>query len=181
MARLSPQLAAAYADLWEDLGITHELTISLGISPKSFSPEEEFMPILRNLVREGATKLRGLPKRKSLALVHEDPRALAIAGFYESQKKSGELFPHWHGGIGLRPAEERPLRDLLWQCIGEDAQEPLEPLEPCRTTRPLIKMRGAKPTFHLAPLRTSSRFIAYANKNTLARELVHWTTADLLA
>lgn len=176
-----PRLAGAYADLWTDLGITHQLTISLGISPRSFSPEEELMPILKRLVREGATKLRGLPKRRALSLTHTDPRALGIAGFYEATKRSGESFPHWHGGVALHPGEERGLRQLLRQCIGEDAEAPLEPWELSNTTRPLITIRGAKPTFHLSPITTSARYASYANKKTSIDNIVHWTTADILA
>lgn len=177
----SSRLANAYGHLWSDLGITHQLTISLGVSPRAFSPEEELMPILRKLVREGATKLRGLPKRRALLLTHNDPQALGMAGFYEATKRSGESFPHWHGGVALHPGEELGLRQLLWQCIGEDAQDPLERWEPSKTTRPLITIRGAKPTFHLTPLVTSARFASYANKKTPISNIVHWTTADILA
>jgi len=175
-----PRLARGYADLWSALGISHELTISLGVNPRSFSPEEELKPILRNLVRACSRKMRSLPKRQALSLCYADPRALMVAGFYEPTKRSGELFPHWHGGVALQPGEEPLLREILWERIGEDAQNPLALIEPCRTTRPLIKVRNAMPTFHLAPITTMERWIRYANKKTSIDEIVHWTTADLL-
>lgn len=181
MPRLSPRYADAYAKFWSQLGVTHELTISLGISPRVFSPEVQLKPILRNFVRVGARRLRGASKRQSCSLVHDDPKALTMAGFYEARKRSGEPFPHWHGGIALKPGEESELRDLLWEHIGEDAEDPLPALHPSRTIRPLVKIHGAKPTFHLAPLTTKSRYISYANKNTSLDDITHWTTADILS
>jgi hypothetical protein len=176
-----PAIASEYAKWWSDMGINHELTISLGISPTRFSPEERLMPILKNLVREGAKKLRGLSKRQAPRLQYNDPEALMLAGFYEATKRSGEPFPHWHGGVALRPGEEPLLRQLLWDCIGEDADDPLKPFEPSRTSRPLITGPGMKPTFHLAQLRTPERYVRYSTKKTHTDDIIHWTTADLLA
>lgn len=181
MQRLSPQLTAAYAEFWSQLGITHELTISLGISPSRFDPEVQLKPIFRNLIRSGSRRLRGASKRQACRLVHSDPKALMMAGFYEDKKRSGESFPHWHGGVALRPGEEPDFRDLLWEQIGEEGDDPLPPFDLPRTTRPLIKLPGAKPTFHLTALTTSPRYIRYANKNTPSDAVIHWTTADILS
>jgi hypothetical protein len=51
---------------------------------------------------------------------------------------------------------------------------------PFETTRPVISTPNAKPTFHLAPLTTPERYIAYANKNVRGGDPVHWTTWDFL-
>ncbi|MFN3559260.1 MAG: hypothetical protein ACK4UQ_08220 [Brevundimonas sp.] len=181
MPRLAPRVADGYAQFWSQLGITHELTISLGISPRAFSPEVQLKPILRNLIRVGARRLRGASKRQACDLVHTDPKALLMAGFYEATKRSGEPFPHWHGGIALQPGEEPILRELLWEHIGEDAEDPLPAFQLSRTTRPLVKIHAAQPTFHLTRLQTKSRYISYANKNTHADNVTHWTTADILS
>ena len=181
MPRLSPRIASGYAQFWSQLGITHELTISLGVSPRGFSPEVQFKPILRNFIRVGARRLRGASKRQACRLVHSDPQALLMAGFYEATKRSGEQFPHWHGGVALNPGEESDFRDLLWEHIGEDAEDPLPALYLPRTIRPLVKIHGAKPTFHLAPIQTTARYVRYANKNTNSDAVTHWTTADILS
>jgi hypothetical protein len=73
------------------------------------------------------------------------------------------------------------LRRLLWECFGEDADDPLGPLEPSRTTRPLVTDRRAKPSFHLAKMTTPELFIRYSNKKNTVDEIVHWTTFDALA
>jgi len=181
MPRLCPRIAEGYADFWSQLGVTHELTISLGISPRTFTPEVQLKPILRNFIRVGARRLRGATKRQACSLAHDDPKALIMAGFYEPTKRSGEPFPHWHGAIALKPGEEPNLRNLLWEHIGEDAEDPLPAVLLPRTIKPLINIHGAKPTFHLAPIHTTARFIRYANKNTNPNAVIHWTTADILS
>lgn len=182
MARsLSPNLIREYANWWAKLGLTHALTISLGSSPRAAHPEEQFFPLLRGTVRSFAQHVRGFPKRKVRTLRSCDPHALTLAGFYEPTKRSGELFPHWHGGVALFPGEEPRFRELLWDRIGEDADDPLKPGQPSRTHHPLITSPSASPTFHLVPLRATSSWIQYANKHCSRDDIVHWTTADVLA
>lgn len=181
MARyLHPRIVRAYADLWSDLGVTHALTISLGASPSRFDPECDFMPILRGLVRSASKAVRHVPKRTVMSLRADDPRAIQVAGFYEGKKRSGEPFPHWHGGVALRRGEEAGFREVLWDRIGEDADNPLGPFEYTRTKNPLIGLRSAKPTFTLTPIHSSERYIRYANKHHNLDQIIHWTTANLL-
>lgn len=173
---LSSNLVDAYVDLWRDHGASHELTISLGIHPKTFRPEEEFIPQLKRIAREIARRLRAVPKRQALKLRPED--AVWMAGFYEDTDAAGLLFPHWHGVISLSPGDEPLLRELLVECVGEDAT----PGSSCIgvTDRPVITTPRAKPTFDLRPLTSPARFIAYANKKVRFDEPTHWTIHDIL-
>lgn len=181
MARpLEPRLVRAYADFWADHGISHQLTLSLGYHPGRYQPET-FLPVLKRLVRETARKVRGVPKRKAERLTIDHPDVPFLAGFYEGKDRAGLVYPHWHGGIALRPGEEPLFRHMLWECFGEDAKDPLMPFEPTRTTRPLVTERRANPTFDLTAMTTSERFIRYSNKHVDADSLIHWTTADILA
>lgn len=180
MARLSPALVDAYAECWADNGINYALTLSLGFYPSKFEAEQ-FLPILRRLIREAACKLRLLPKRKALTLTPQDDRALFMAGFYEPTDRAGLLYPHWHGGVALAPREDLGLRSLLIECFGEDADRALGPLMTSETHRPLVTDRRAKPSFHLAPMTTPDRLIRYANKHTKIDDLIHWTTYDALS
>lgn len=173
-------ITAGYAELWDDLGVNHHLTISLGIHPRYFDPETEFMPILRNLVRKATQVMRVMPKRKSLDFTADHPDALIIAGCFEEKDEWGQLFPHWHGAVALRPGEERAFRDLLWRHIGEDGDAPLKPFELSRTHHPLVRIVGAKPTFELNPLGSAARLISYSKKHTLPDDFIHWTSHDLL-
>lgn len=178
--RLEPRLACAYTDFWADYGISHQLTLSLGYHPVRYEPET-FLPVLKRLVRETARKVRGVPKRKAARLTIDNPDVPFFAGFYEGNDRAGLVYPHWHGGIALRPGEEPLFRDMLWECFGADAKDPLKPFEPPRTTRPLVTERRAKPTFDLTALTTSERYIRYSTKHVDANSLIHWTTADILA
>jgi hypothetical protein len=181
MARpLEPRLVRAYADFWADHGISHQLTLSLGFHPGRYQPEE-FLAVMKRLVRETARRVRGIPKRKAERLTIDHPRAPFFAGFYEGTDRAGLLYPHWHGGIALRPGEEPTFRAMLWECFGEDAKDPLQPFEPSRTTRPLVTERRANPTFDLTKLTTTERYIRYSTKHVGADNLIHWTTADFLA
>lgn len=173
---LPADLIEGYAQFYADSGATHELTISLGIHPKRFDPETEFIPQMRRLVREITHRLRGVPKRRLLSLGPVE--AVWMAGFYEPTMAGGILFPHWHGVIGLSEGEEPTLRALLVECLGEDVSPGAT--GPFDTCRPLITLPHAKPTFHLTRLATPERYIAYANKGVRGGDPVHWTTADFL-
>lgn len=132
-------------------------------------------------IGETTHQLRRVPKRQMLSLSADHPDALFAAGFYEAKNRAGEVFPHWHGGVCLRPGEEGAFRRLLWECIGQDADAPLMSLDQPRTTRPLITLPNAKPTFHLAALTTPTKYISYANKQTTCDDIEFSTTRDFLA
>ncbi|MDO8911798.1 MAG: hypothetical protein Q8N10_17130 [Phenylobacterium sp.] len=173
---MTTELIEAYAQMYLDAGASHELTISLGVHPKKFDPETEFLPQMRRVVREIAHMLRGIPKRRMLKLPLCD--APWMAGFYEATDAAGILFPHWHGVIALHDHEESRLRAILVNSVGKDMTPGAAPYG--RTTRPIITTLKAKPTFHLAPLESPDRWIAYSAKKVWDSNPVHWVTGDFL-
>jgi len=173
---LPAELIEGYVDLWTSNGASHELTISLGIHPRTFDPETQFLPQLRRVTREIARGLGRVSKRRSMELTPEE--AVWMAGFYEPSNSDGVLFPHWHGVIALQPGDEPPLRHVLSDCLGDDADNGRAGTSPL--TRPVISLPKAKPTFHLAPLVTPHRYIAYATKKVRHSNVIHWTTHDFL-
>jgi hypothetical protein len=174
---LDPRVIEGYVQLWQDNEVSHELTVGLGVHPRKFVPEVQFLPQLRRIAREIAHRLRGVPKRKLLRLQPED--AVWMAGFYEAEDAAGLLFPHWHGVIALRAGEEDKLRELLVECVGEDMTPGASGLLG-GSHRPVITTPKAKPTFHLRSLSSPERWIAYANKQVRYAEPTHWTINDIL-
>lgn len=168
--------------MWANTQLTHALTLSLGVHPRRFDLEEEFFPILRNLVRETSQKMRKVPKRQLLGLRPEDPRTVFLAGFYEEGDRKGVLNPHWHGGVALRPGEERCFRALLRHYWGKEAKKRERQLHgPQEPLHPLVKIPNAKPTFDLTELTTSKTYISYSTKSARFNEPEHCTTYDFLA
>ncbi len=165
-----------YADLFKQNGATHALTIALGLHPRRFDPETEFLPQLRRIAREITHQLREVPKRKLLKLRPED--AVFMAGFYEPRNGAGELYPHFHGVISLRKGEERLLRSVLTETVGADSSVAGSLLVP--PSRPVISTPRAKPSFDLQPLTEDSRYIRYATKQVPGSDFTHWTIGDIL-
>ena len=171
-------ISRAYADWYAEMGVTHELTISLGIHPKRFDPETEFMPQLKRIARRIGRDVRGLSKRQ---VATPAPTQLPwMAGFYEAKDNAGALFPHWHGVIALNPGEELPLRMSLLEHVGKDATRDAGIFAPL-CDRTIIATPKAKPTFHLITLTTAEDYISYARKQGFYNETTHWTLEDILA
>lgn len=173
-------MARAYADLWRQLGITHELTINAGLHSRPIR-DEEVHQMMRRFIRKATCKLRDVPRRSSMDINPRDPNVLMVAGFVEPRTFAGDLQPHWHGGVALRNNEEQACRDLLWKHVGTDAENPLKPFEPSRTTHPLLRLPFSKPTFHFQKLTTVPRFIRYANKQVINADFPFFTTLDYLS
>jgi hypothetical protein len=170
--------SCGYADWYAQRGVTHELTISLGIHPKRFDPETEFMPQLKRIARRIGRDVRGLSKRQ---VADPSPNQLPwMAGFYEPNDGAGFLFPHWHGAIALQPGEEWRLRLCLSQYLGDEATVANGIFAPlCERT--IISTPKAKPTFHLAALTEIRNYVHYARKQGSANDTIHWSLEDILA
>jgi hypothetical protein len=166
--------------LWANNQVTHELTLSLGVYPARFDAETEFIPILRNLVRKASQKVRGVPKRQLRSMTPHHPDAFFLAGFYEPTDLAGLLNPHWHGGVALRPGEERRFRECLETYFGADADAAMPALGHVGPPHSLVKVARAAPTFHLAKLTTPEHYIRYATKKSRDNEPNHWTTYDFI-
>ena len=159
---MSHGMAAAYAELWRTHKITHALTISPGSCASGFD-RTTLEEVLKRLVKEASHELRCVSRRQ---LRNMDPRDLIhIAGFVEDRMRTGAPFFHWHGGVALRGAEEIALRNLLWRCVGEDSDNPLQPHEPSRTEKLLLPSLRTPLTFHFQRQTTPQQFIQYANKH----------------
>jgi len=176
---MTPVMAQAHADFWKSMGISHALTISPGSSSAGFD-RSTLTEVMKRLIKEASHEMRLIPRRHLRKASRLDPNILFVAGFIESQMRSGEQFPHWHGGVALRGAEEIAFRDLLWTRIGQDADARLAPHEPTRTTKPLLPANRTPLTFHLTRLTTASHFIRYSTKQTINSDFDIQTTSDFL-
>lgn len=172
---MSEKMADAFADLWRQMGITHELTISPGLHARPIK-DGELHQLMRRMVRKATCKLRGVPRRRSLNITKDHPDVLSVAGFLEPRSRFGCAYLHWHGGVALRDGEDERFRQLLQDHVGVDASESAVAAASRLTARPLLRLPGAEPTFHLKPLVTPSLFIRYANKQAINSDFQFFTT-----
>lgn len=176
---MTPAMAQAYADLWRDHGITHELTISPADRADRFS-RADLDETLKRLIRSATHRMRGVPKRKMDTLTTAHPDVLFIGGFHEDRRRSGDAFEHWHGGVALRPGEEVAFRMLLREHIGRDATATATSKKTQHTNRPISPNKSVPLSFHYAPMKTAPTYIAYANKHAADSEFDFSSTNDFI-
>lgn len=177
---MTAEMAQAYSDIFQKQGVTHALTISPKTNAAAFD-RRTLDEVMTRLVREASHRLRLMSRRQIKQVGPDHPDVLFVAGFVESQMRSGAPFIHWHGGVALRGAEEIALRELLRTRVGDDIDNPPTPHEPTQITNPLSPNKRTPLTFHLQRLTTAPKFISYSNKHAIDADFDFCSTNHFLA
>lgn len=177
---MTPAMAQAYTDIFQRQGITHALTISPQANAGGFD-RRTLDEVMTRLVKEASHQLRLMSRRQLRQIDPQDPNVMFLAGFVESEMRSGARFIHWHGGAALRGLEEIAFRDLLRTRLGQDIDNPPTPHEQSQLIRSLSPNKHIPLTFHLKRLTTTPSFVCYANKQAIDAEFDFCSTYDFLA
>lgn len=177
---MTPAMAQAYTDIFQRQGITHALTISPQANAGAFD-RDTLDELMTRLVKEASHQLRLMSRRQLRQVDAKDPNVMFLAGFVESEMRSGARFLHWHGGAALRGAEEIAFRNLLRTRLGQDIDKPQTPHEKSQIIRPLSPNKRIPLTFHLQRLTTAPKFISYSNKHAIEADFDFCSTNDFLA